>query len=531
METMLSYVWNGSRTGSLPKIESKQMAIDEGMYMTLQQTDWIKEHRLFCYVTLAVGIVVLYVATHMIGIVTLQEKTDWRFMLVARLVMAGLVFWFIEIWLNEKNQDLCYRKLLLVIFTAGIVIRITYMLYTFCTVRSHDMGDYVYGTGGKAGYILYAVRGELPPDNGGELYQQPFYFMLAGIVSNFVNKILGSLDNPYALVDAAKIVSCYAACMILLLVERVVSLLHIGKKGKLAAVALIAFTPAFYQAGGRVGENALATYFMILIVELTLLWYQDSRYKYVVGLAFAYGLGMMTKVSCSMLCPFTAWMLLRKMKGIEGKKVLYQYILQIMLFFILSIPMGLWYCVRNYLLFKQPFSYVYPQAVEGPYYRGDISFVRRFFSLDIVNLWNSPYVDLIHDSNLPAYLLKSELFGEFQLNVPYFLPVILLFLNVILTLFICFWGIQICIKRKKYEVLFLVCLFGLFAMYAYYGYPFSCSMNFRYFLMIAVGKALLLGHIWDEFERNGKDFSVIPWIFGKLQILFAIFSIVLYLVL
>ena len=45
----------------------------------------------------------------------------------------------------------------------------------------------------------------------------------------------------------------------------------------------------------------------------------------------------------------------------------------------------------------------------------------------------TPYADPYTDFNLPAYLMKSELFGEFHYQAPLWLPTILLMLNVALS--------------------------------------------------------------------------------------------------
>ena len=77
-------------------------------------------------------------------------------------------------------------------------------------------------------------------------------------------------------------------------------------------------------------------------------------------MAVIYGLGVMTKVSVGVIALFTAVvfviMLVKTVKtdAKQWKMLMLRYIV----FGLISLPLGLWYSVRNYRMFGQPLGYV-----------------------------------------------------------------------------------------------------------------------------------------------------------------------------
>lgn len=472
----------------------------------------ISLHVLYRILILAAGIFGAYLIFQKTGL----SGANWMFSLALRILFTAMVLLGADIWFREEEEELKYRKMILLILAAGCMLRIAYMLYTDCTVRAHDLGDLELGTAGKAGYLLLVITGKLPGSFQAQFYQQPFYYMAGAAVSGILNQILGRTD-PHSLVDAAKTVSCLASCLMLFAVEAVLRELPIDRRGKLAGISLTAFTPVFFLTAGRVGEDAMTGLLMTLAVLATLQWKRSEDWQHALLLGLIYGIGMMTKISCCITGVFTCYILAGKIR----KNGLRKYVFQIFTALIVCLPLGLWYSVRNAVLFGQPLNYVLPQAVEGPYYRGSISLVRRFLSLDFFNLMQSPYADVTYDFNLPAYLLKSELFGEFRYQVPIFLPVLLLFTSLFLSAAVLICGIRVLISRHRWEILLLVSVFLLFPFYAYFSYPFSCSMDFRYYMMITFAKTLMLGMLWTERNRICRAL-------GRAEILFSVLSLLMF---
>lgn len=66
------------------------------------------------------------------------------------------------------------KKTIKCIILVGFIMRIGYMLYTPCNVRSHDLWNFTVDSGGHAGYILNILEGNLPQSNLLQYYHHLF---------------------------------------------------------------------------------------------------------------------------------------------------------------------------------------------------------------------------------------------------------------------------------------------------------------------------------------------------------------------
>ena len=163
-----------------------------------------------------------------LGVNALKWQNETRgIQAVMALLLAGCAGYMLLLkGLNRWKED----RAVMVVIVMGCIMRIGYMLYTPVTLRGHDMFELDVNAYGKAGYLLrLAVEGRLPESNVLQLYQQPFYYMAGAFVSRLLNGILGS-EDMFLLVDAAKVVSCWASCMTLVLVEKIFQVLGVSKK-------------------------------------------------------------------------------------------------------------------------------------------------------------------------------------------------------------------------------------------------------------------------------------------------------------
>ena len=120
----------------------------------------------------------------------------------------------------------------------------------------------------------------------------------------------------------------------------------------------VAFTPIFILNSGSVTPDALTTCFLTAEFLVTLLWKQTPCRKYLFTLAFLYGFGVMAKISCATVVPFTALIFLQKLFQEKDCRRRLCLLKDYLLFSCISLPLGLWYALRNWLLFRQPLTYV-----------------------------------------------------------------------------------------------------------------------------------------------------------------------------
>ena len=458
----------------------------------------------------------------------MKRLNRWKYILLAFAIITMYLLIRVTNWnLNDRwientmlatllmivvgNIVLLYRKrwssqcLLVSILLAGCVMRIGYMLYTGCEVRSHDIFEFSSDSYGHAAYLLKLIeKNQLPETNMIQFYQQPFFYLVGAGVSKIVNGLLRS-ESPYNYVDAAKLVSCFASCATIFVTERLCEILNIREKGKVIAVAIVAFLPSFYLIGGRVNCDAFALYFMALAIYYTILWTKDMSWKNTILLAVIYGLGVMTKIPALATAGVFLWKFIIEIRKKKGWALLIKYFV----FGGISLPLGLWYSLRNYHLFGQKLSYVLMQDENSTLYCGNHSYVQRFLSVGIKNLIETPYAEPFGDYNFTTYLVKSALFGEFKYAVSDLFPILLLIAGLMIAgLFLCayYWQGKRIIMGKSDSAMALLAMNGLIfigsAIAFCIKYAFGCNMDFRHYGIFAVICAVLLGDMLDQSQSE-----------------------------
>lgn len=316
---------------------------------------------------------------------------------------------------------------------AGMVMRIGYMFYTPCNVRSHDMYGIELNSIGHGSYILNLLQnGSLPQSNEGQFYQQPFFYLVGSVFSKLITSVTGAAD-AFSLVDAAKTVSCAASCIMLIATDAICDEFKLGSSEKLLAMLTAAFHPCFLL-GIRVTPDMLCALFMTLALLFTFKWYGSPNWKNTVILALIYGFGVMTKISVAVSALFTAAVFAVKLVQLYKEKKALQTVLKLSAFGLISLPLGLWYSVRNYIRFGQKLSYVMEviEKEQSPIYIGDRSIFERFVIPDFGSLFRSPYIEIADEYNYFVYSVKTSMFGEFKYNVPSIFPMMLYISAVIL---------------------------------------------------------------------------------------------------
>lgn len=416
-------------------------------------------------------------------------------LLMAFAILALSVYY---VCFNKKNDN----AILILIIGVGLILRIGYMMYTKCTVRSHDIGGIDVNGYGHASYILRLIQDKkLPQDNYIQHYQQPFFYIVSAIISVIVNGIARCTDN-YSYVDAAKIVSCFASVVSLIVSIEIFRELKMKKKGMVIACSFVAFMPAFILSGGRVTPDALAAMFMLWIFLFIVKWLNNTEWKYMVGMAVSFGLGVMTKISCAALVPLAIAVIIYKFATEKElrKKIFFQTIVLA----IISLPMGLWYCVRNFVKFGQSFTYVLnPGEV---IYTGNVSLFSRIFMININNLVKTPYCAPFKDYNAPVYYLKSALFGEFTYKVPNVISVLLLIAGIAVSIVLVVAIVYLVknIKKDRTAVIPLVTFayYYIVSLVFYIKMPYGCSMDYRYMLFLTIPAAYILGNYYDKTQKK-----------------------------
>lgn len=418
----------------------------------------------------------------------------------------------------------------------GFIMRMGYMLYTPYTTRAIDLGDTALDGYGHAAYILkIMVNGHLPETNWVQFYHPPFFHFIAACLCIAVNSIMDYTAYEDIL-EIAKIVSCVASCWSLMLMPKICSELKLNERTKAVATAIVAVLPSCYLMSARVNNDSLVTYFMILAILYTLRWYKEQSWKNTIGLGFAFGLGMMTKTSCGNIALFTGPLMLyvayKKMK--ENKDAFKGILIKLSGFGAIAFPLGLWYTLRNYMLFQQPFGYVVRIKESLRIYTGDISWVKRFITFPVTRLFHPIYSDPWEEYNVSLFVLKSSLFSEFKFKITPIIPKLLISFNgcmIILSLGTMVYAI-VKYKGNKMLSLGMPVLWGvIYSTFLYFNveYPFGCTMDFRYIVPTAFLGAIFIGRFFDQIcSEKTKQALFYRVVTGTIIGGFAIISILMF---
>lgn len=442
------------------------------------------------------------------------------FMQVGVLTVVGAA-----VWLILAHPELDRNEIFLwLILALGILMRVGYMLYTPANVRGHDLGGISVDSNGHAAYILYLLQGELPPSNSGQFYHPPLFHLLSAIALACYRALSG-FTAPEQLVEAAKTVSCAASIVTLFYARKLCRQLRLSDGATLIAVSLAAFLPNHYLLAGRVNNDSLAVMFMTAILYYTLRWYDQQDWNSIVKLALCFGLGMMTKISVGVFALVTGCMMLLVLYRRFREKKALPIIRQFAVFGLIAFLLGLWYPIRNFILFHQPFNYVLRISAESDLYCGDHNLWERFGLIKSFEIYDHPY----EDYNVWAYLLKGSLFGEFSFKMGKAIPGLLILINLLLILLSLVAMVLVLIRHRTAQWAALGC-FWLVLMGSYIDfniqYPFGCTMDFRYVVPTALIGAVFLAKWWEEIPCNNRKGLVRKGVVG-LTGLFAIFSLVL----
>lgn len=469
------------------------------------------------------GIPLCYILHSALNLTDAPNFTKWVMLLaiLGTVLVTGYLFYQNKI----KKEHLIYA-----IVVIGVILRVGYMLYTPCNVRSHDLSDIDLSAHGHASYLLHIIQlHSLPETNEWQFYQQPLFYLLGGLFSTVINAILGR-STEFDYVNAAKVVSCIASSITLLYVIPLSEEFGLKEKGKWIALSVTAFLPSVIYSSGMVCPDALTMMFYILTIYYSLIWQKKKSIGLTVLLAVLFGFAIQTKISCGLIALFTAALFvsnllkwsyskrprdgwnIKYLKSPLGILSYYDYrekaglLAKYALFLVIAFPLGLWYPIRNLVKFGQPLTYVPKLSVEGKLYTGNVSLMKRLFLIPVSNLFRTPFGDTYEDYNLPLFMVKSSLFGEWELlrDLPKLHLYIMIACVVLLSVFFLislFWVFKKGNFATRFCTIITLSLLLSAALF-YIKYPFGCSMDFRYYLILAPLCGMCIGFLSQECKNK-----------------------------
>ena len=429
------------------------------------------------------------------------------------------------------------KTLMFLLFLLGVLMRLSYAAAYPAEDRQHDVFD----ADGHLQYILrLADTWRLPDSNNWQYNHPPLHHLLAAVWVK-VFQWFGVTDQAQ-LAETLQFLTCFYSCAMLAVVYRIFDENPFGRRAVPLAYALVCLHPTFYLLAGSLNNDCLMVLLFFTAVLYTLRWYRDPSLKNSLTLAVAIGCCMMAKVSGAMLAPVTAMVFVWKLAvlGRERKWRLLRGILaKLAAFGAVCIPLGLWYPVRNLILFGQPLGYVAPIGEDAAIYCGNEALADRFVPLLSPDWTKSLYCDPFEDYNIFAYATKCSVFGETALSGSGVAAAALLVCAFILITGALTAMVYVLARgRSERTTLFfwvmaavMATQVGLF-LYSNVKYPYGCTMDFRYLAPAVLPGAVFLGAAGQRLWRSKREVpQYLAVVLSCVVFLFCVSGVFLYLTL
>lgn len=385
---------------------------------------------------------------------------------------------------NERMKKWIKRnKVFIIIFLLALIIRMIFIIKYPLSKAQHDVN-------GKNGHFSYIqtifIQNRLPSTNQYQYYQPPLHHFISAMWLKVFSKLIRSYTT---LIESLQFVPLIYSMLLLIVINKILKELKIKDKYKNLILVIMAFHPTFTILSGSINNDMLSILLIFCTLYELIKWYKKSDMVNTIILAIVTGLAVMAKTSGAIVSlPIMYIFLLQFYRAIKkgDKRKIWQYIGMYCVFGIISLSLGLWYPVRNYILFKQPILYVMDPNNQKLYV-GDKSLLSRFlpFSKEIFIQYADPY----EHYNIPTFLIKSSLFGEWTWTTSYickYIYVFALFANIAIIVFSIVAIIREMTSNRKrdliYRNIFLILYFFNIISFISMNIklPYGCSMDFRY---------------------------------------------------
>ncbi len=411
------------------------------------------------------------------------------------------------------------------VFLLSIAVYVIYLLATSWNERQHDV--FVFDTQGHAGYIYTLMKtGKLPSTNTGLFYHPPLHPYLMSLAGRFLSKAINTTEQVF---EALSLLTAYYSLMCGYVFLEILDFLKVKKGTIMLFFALFSLHPSLIIFSGSINNDILCLLLTMCAVLYLLRFYEKQSLKNALAMAVFLGLAMMTKLSAVTIAPIIAAVFVLRLVNPSGERTRKSVLINELCFGAVSIPLGMWYPIRNLIKFDQPIGYVMPIGTDHALYCGDKSFFDRFVTVPIWKIFENPYCMPEEDYNIPLYLIRCSVFGEFTFDFPKWAAAALLAVNCLLIVFCVFAAVHTVLKKSGNAIMLTAVsvVTVLFFVWFNIKYPNGCSMDFRYIslcLPCALGvSAVCFDSLTERLGRKGKIISALPFV------LFSALTLCLYL--
>ena len=446
----------------------------------------------------------------------------------------------------KQTKKLTPEALIVLIFALGFVLRLGYVLYTDIATRQNDAGIFEEGNYNffHSGYILY-IRDHLALPAGdvremGEYYHPPFHHIVCAAFLKIYELFLPKGTHNY---EALQALSLLWANFSVIMLYKDIKLIGIKEESRPIVAAIISAAPIYTLLSGSVNNDNLSVLLMFTAIYFGLKWYKEGGLKNIVLSALATGFGMMTKLAVGLIAFSLGFLFIVKLvKDIRAKKEGLKTFLNLVVFGVISVPLGLWFEIRNFLRYGVPITYV---LMSENVYQDVSRFtpVQRifgFYGFPIEDYYINLGSDGTQDYNIFITLIKTGLFGEencrddFTMSITGYILLILFLALIAVAAADMIYTVLTLKKRDSFWEDISMVIMGVsqvvsLVMFAL-KYPHICSIHFRFTMPLALCGAVFFARI-SEIKLKGSNKDLITKITRILAVAFFVLAIVFYTIL
>lgn len=450
---------------------------------------------------------------------------DTSFVIYGLTMIFALILF--AMYLQMKGR-LNAENAVVLIFFVGIIMRVLFVLKYGHGQMQHDSFWYD-DTSGHMAYIQYFFNNnftlpDFDPRDIWQFYHPPLHHILSALFMK-LNSFFYS--DAYILAECVQSLTLFYSLSLTVVALKIAKILGLKGKGYVISAAIIIMHPTNMIFAGSVNNDVLCTLLMLCTVYWGIKWYKNSSLTNIIITALFMGFSLLAKTSAVYIAPALAFFFLHKI--FKEKENFKKYFIQYAIFAIISIPIGLSWLVRSYVLFDVPMGYIPMLSVESSQYIG--SGLNRIFDFSF-SQWSNPFLnwETHSDHNIFTSIMKTSMFGEwgntYNLKVM-FGGFLLFFANILLSLLSVFASCKVLVNKnsllnsttKMYIVILYSAVMFSFVLFCFV-YPFICTMDYRYIAITFIIGATLLGFYVNENKFLQKIIAIATTAFCLFTVMY-----------
>lgn len=414
----------------------------------------------------------------------------------------------------------------LILITA---ILIGYNCYSPYWSRQHDSRSfYSPENGGHFGYIGYIFNNKSLP-TGSPIgvwcfYNPPLFYIISAITMEIVVAIKDSVDIGFEIIQC---LSMIYTIIFNIYVYRILKEIGI-KKSIIPVLIFVGLSPAMVIMSGSINNDILSIALSTMAIYYTIIWYKDDSLKTLLKIALTISLAIMTKISAALIAVAIAIVFLVKVAKNKNNFII--YLRHFTIFALLALPIGLWFPIKNLVLYDVPITYVQSVDESNSANVSKYSIFDRFFKindnhLETINIdmseKNAEYN--LYTTTLKSFIIDEHIDYEENKILKIVIPAIF-YVSIIISIAYLISIIYALMKRKKLNNwLYFFLLIGILQIGSYikfcFDFPFTFTMNFRYIIPTLITYSAITGMVSDKNKILFNVNTALISIFSLLSII------------